>query len=86
MREFGIGTAFHYVPLHSSPAGQRFGRTHGSLAITERTRETLVRLPLWAGLGDHLGRVLVAAELRTRLTFGRGKPATADWNTGRPLD
>ncbi len=45
-----IGAVFHYVPLHSSPAGQRYGRTHGELAITNSVSERLIRLPLWAGL------------------------------------
>jgi dTDP-4-amino-4,6-dideoxygalactose transaminase len=41
---------FHYVPLHSSPAGRRLGRAHGELAVTESIAERLVRLPLWVGL------------------------------------
>ncbi|HWW04944.1 dTDP-4-amino-4,6-dideoxygalactose transaminase [Collimonas sp.] len=45
-----IGAVFHYVPLHSSPAGQNFGRAHGELAITNSVSERLIRLPLWAGL------------------------------------
>jgi len=47
-----IGSVFHYVPLHSSPAGQRYGRTHGALDVTNRQSERLVRLPLWVGLTD----------------------------------
>ena len=45
-----IGAVFHYVPLHSSPAGQQYGRTHGSLNKTTELSERLVRLPLWVGL------------------------------------
>jgi dTDP-4-amino-4,6-dideoxygalactose transaminase len=45
-----IGSFFHYVPLHSSPAGMRYGRTHGNLNVTLRQSERLVRLPLWIGL------------------------------------
>ena len=45
-----IGSVFHYVPLHSSPAGQRYGRAHGTLDVTNRQSERLVRLPLWIGL------------------------------------
>jgi dTDP-4-amino-4,6-dideoxygalactose transaminase len=45
-----IGSVFHYVPLHSSPAGQRYCRAHGSLDVTNRQSEQLVRLPLWIGL------------------------------------
>lgn len=45
-----IGAVFHYVPLHSSPAGQRYGRAHGDFAITNSISERLIRLPLWVGL------------------------------------
>jgi len=47
-----IGAVFHYVPLHSSPAGQRYGRAHGALAITNSISERLIRLPLWVGLTE----------------------------------
>jgi dTDP-4-amino-4,6-dideoxygalactose transaminase len=47
-----IGSVFHYVPLHSSPAGQRYGRIHGTLDMTNRQSERLVRLPLWIGLTE----------------------------------
>ncbi len=51
-RRNDIGAVFHYVPLHSSPAGKRYGRTHGTLDITDRQSERLVRLPLWLGLTE----------------------------------
>jgi dTDP-4-amino-4,6-dideoxygalactose transaminase len=47
-----IGAVFHYVPLHSSPAGKRFGRNHGNLPLTTSLSEKLIRLPLWIGLGE----------------------------------
>lgn len=49
-KQNGISSVFHYVPLHASPAGRRFGRSHGSLDVTLRQSERLVRLPLWVGL------------------------------------
>lgn len=49
-RKHGISSVFHYIPLHSSPAGKRFGRSHGELPVTTRQSNRLVRLPLWAGL------------------------------------
>lgn len=52
LRDKGIHTAFHYVPLHSSPAGLAFGRTAGQLPHTDDLSERLVRLPLWAGLDE----------------------------------
>ena len=45
-----IFAVFHYVPLHSSPGGKRYGRTHGSLAMTDSLSDRLIRLPLWVGL------------------------------------
>ena len=47
-----INAVFHYVPLHSSPAGQRFGRAHGDLSLTTSLSERLVRLPMWMGLSE----------------------------------
>jgi dTDP-4-amino-4,6-dideoxygalactose transaminase len=47
-----ISSVFHYVPLHSSPAGQRYGRAYGDLAVTNSISERLIRLPLWVGLSE----------------------------------
>jgi len=46
----GYKAVFHYVPLHASPAGRRFGRAAGPLPHTEAAGERLLRLPLWVGL------------------------------------
>lgn len=43
----GVDAVFHYVPLHSSPAGSRFGRVSGSMTHTDELSERLIRLPLW---------------------------------------
>lgn len=51
-RREDIAAVFHYVPLHSSPAGQRYGRTHGTLSMTDQLSKRLVRLPLWVGLSE----------------------------------
>lgn len=62
MRSERIATSFHYVPLHSSPAGRRFGRSAGDLAHTDGLSRRLVRLPLWTGLEpDSVGRVIDVA-------------------------
>ncbi len=45
-----IDAVFHYVPLHSSPAGQRHGRAQGRLKTTEALSQRLIRLPLWTGI------------------------------------
>ena len=47
-----IYSVFHYVPLHSSPAGRRYGRVHGTMDVTNRQSERLIRLPLWVGLTE----------------------------------
>ena len=46
----GIGAVFHYVPLHSSPAGIKYGRFVGEDKYTTRESERLVRLPMYYGL------------------------------------
>ncbi len=56
----GIGTTFHYVPLHDSPAGRRLARTHGTLAVTEDLSARLVRLPLWPGIPDEAVETVAA--------------------------
>ena len=50
MRQKEIGCVFHYVPLHSAPAGKKYCRFHGEDIFTTRESERLVRLPLYYGL------------------------------------
>ncbi|MDH6591650.1 dTDP-4-amino-4,6-dideoxygalactose transaminase [Variovorax sp. TBS-050B] len=67
MKSQGINPVFHYVPLHSSPAGRRYGRPHGELEVTQRQSERLVRLPLWVGLSEQQqDRVVSALALAIR--------------------
>ncbi len=47
LKENGIGAVFHYIPLHSSPAGQQFGRFHGEDKYTTKESERLLRLPMY---------------------------------------
>ena len=59
LRQENVWTVFHYVPLHRSPAGERYTRSHGTLLNTEQQSERLVRLPLWVGLTtDEIARVV----------------------------
>lgn len=58
LRNQEIQTAFHYIPLHSAPAGQRFGRFQGEDRYTTRESERLVRLPMYYGL-DKVDATLV---------------------------
>lgn len=50
LRRAGVGAVFHYVPLHSAPAGRRYGRHEGPLPVTDSVSDCLVRLPLWPGM------------------------------------
>ncbi|MGH3465331.1 MAG: dTDP-4-amino-4,6-dideoxygalactose transaminase [Kribbellaceae bacterium] len=51
LKDLGITAPFHYMPLHSSPAGRKYGRVApGGCAVTDRASESLVRLPLFTGL------------------------------------
>lgn len=52
LKENGIGAVFHYIPLHSAPAGQKYGRFHGEDKYTTKESERLVRLPMYYGLSD----------------------------------
>ena len=54
----GIKAAFHYIPLHSSLAGKKYGRFFGKDEYTTKESERLVRLPLYYGLGDNIYKVI----------------------------
>jgi dTDP-4-amino-4,6-dideoxygalactose transaminase len=57
----GVQAAFHFVPLHSSPAGRRHGRTAGPLEVTDDVAARLLRLPMWPGLSERDVEHVVAA-------------------------
>jgi dTDP-4-amino-4,6-dideoxygalactose transaminase len=66
LRGRSIQAAFHYLPLHASPAGRRYGRVHGALIETEAASDCLVRLPLWAGMTQaHVDEVADAVRRAT---------------------
>ncbi len=52
LKEKGINSVFHYVPLHSSPAGQKYGKTPFAMNVTDKVSDTLVRLPLFYDISD----------------------------------
>lgn len=52
LKEKGISSSFHYLPLHTSPMGKKLGYKQGDLPITERISDGLLRLPLYAGMRD----------------------------------
>jgi len=75
-RRNDISAVFHYVPLHSSPAGRRYGRVHGNLAVTNSISEKLIRLPLWVGLTE-VQQSRVVAVLTKALHHSDGNSAGA---------
>jgi dTDP-4-amino-4,6-dideoxygalactose transaminase len=64
LKGLGVHSVFHYVPLHSSPAGRKFGRTAGPMTVTDGVSERLLRLPLYYGLtaAEVAGIVAAIAE------------------------
>ncbi|MNZ60462.1 dTDP-4-amino-4,6-dideoxygalactose transaminase [compost metagenome] len=50
LKEAGVGAVFHYIPLHSAPAGKKLGVFSGDDKFTTRESERLIRLPLWLGM------------------------------------
>lgn len=59
LKENGVQAVFHYVPLHSAPAGLKFGRFQGEDVYTTRESDRLVRLPLYYGIeNEDLNQVI----------------------------
>ncbi|MBE6099339.1 MAG: dTDP-4-amino-4,6-dideoxygalactose transaminase [Anaerovibrio sp.] len=63
MRGHGIYCVFHYVPLHSAPAGRKYGRFAGEDIYTTKESERLVRLPLYYGMSEH-DRALIVSRIK----------------------
>jgi dTDP-4-amino-4,6-dideoxygalactose transaminase len=57
----GINAIFHYIPLHSSPAGKKYGIVHGNLKVTCAIADRIVRLPLWVGMDREKVAEIVSA-------------------------
>ncbi|GFI33041.1 dTDP-4-amino-4,6-dideoxygalactose transaminase [Lachnospiraceae bacterium] len=60
LKEKGISAVFHYVPLHSSEAGQKYGRFHGQDKHTTKESDRLLRLPMYDGLKEEQIRYVVS--------------------------
>ena len=63
MKEREIGCVFHYVPLHSAPAGRKFGRFHGEDRYTTKESDRLVRLPMYYGMTEKDQGTVIRAVL-----------------------
>ena len=65
-----IGAVFHYIPLHSSPAGKSLGRFNGVDTFTTRDSERLIRLPIWFGMTiEEVQRVVGCVRTAIRETY-----------------
>ncbi|KQR13018.1 MULTISPECIES: dTDP-4-amino-4,6-dideoxygalactose transaminase [Xanthomonas] len=62
MKQRDVQTVFHYIPLHSSPAGLAHGRRGSEMTVTDDISARLVRLPLWVGVGQHMDAILQHAD------------------------
>lgn len=63
MRTNGVNCVFHYIPLHSAPAGKKYCRFHGEDIYTTRESERLVRLPMYYGLSaENLNHVVTSVK------------------------
>lgn len=62
LKEHGVNAVFHYIPLHSSPAGKKYGTFCGQDKYTTKESERLIRLPLYYGLGEDVYRVIEAVK------------------------
>jgi dTDP-4-amino-4,6-dideoxygalactose transaminase len=60
LKSSGIHSVFHYVPLHSAPAGRKFGRAAGPMTVTDDIAARLLRLPLYYGLAEEQVAAIVA--------------------------
>jgi dTDP-4-amino-4,6-dideoxygalactose transaminase len=58
LKEQNVHAVFHYVPLHNSPAGKKYGRTSGELQHTGNLADRLLRLPLWVGMDEAQDKVI----------------------------
>ncbi len=70
LKAAGIHTVFHYVPLHSAPAGRRYSRTCGDLPVTTSVSERLVRLPLWIGVEEYQEQIIDAVIAQVQALAG----------------
>lgn len=70
LNSVGVGAVFHYVPLHSSPGGKKYGKTVREMKNTDDLSNRLLRLPLWVGLKtdeqEYVIEQLIASLEKTR--------------------
>lgn len=67
LRKCDVNAVFHYIPLHSAPAGVKYGRTASPMPVTERISDTLVRMPMYYGMA---AEEMAAVQKAARDFFG----------------
>ena len=60
LREMQVQSVFHYVPLHSAPAGRKYGRAANDMAVTDDISDRLLRLPMWVGVEERQTEIIQA--------------------------
>ena len=61
LKNHGVQATFHYIPLHNSPQGKKLGYRKGDFPVTEHASETLIRLPIWAGMKKREARYVITS-------------------------
>jgi dTDP-4-amino-4,6-dideoxygalactose transaminase len=78
LNAYGVNAIIHYVPLHSAPAGRKFGRAAGPMAITNDTSDRLIRLPMFADLSESMQDEVIGAVRAIALGSRSSRPARVD--------
>jgi dTDP-4-amino-4,6-dideoxygalactose transaminase len=61
LKERGIQAVFHYLPLHLSPMGEKYGGKAGDCPVTEQVSDQLIRLPFYTNMTDDEQKAVIAA-------------------------
>ena len=67
LKKKSILSVFHYIPLHSSPMGKKFGYLHGDLPVTEFISERLLRLPLYNNMNHEDQKMIIECIMEINL-------------------
>ena len=73
MKEIGIYLTFHYIPLHSSPGGRKYGKFYGDLKNTDIVSRQLLRFPMWIGITPQIQEKIIYELTNTISIFLLGK-------------
>ncbi len=81
LRTLGIQTVFHYVPLHSSAAGIKYGRAEGVLPVTQLISDRVVRMPFWLGIEAEMPFIIKQVLKCINLIFSNQEAAVTKEGT-----